>query len=60
MRVEAIRVMRILQRFKTYLIGSVLTGRIRTGSDIDIHVFADNIQQITNDLDYHGFRYVTE
>lgn len=60
MRVEAIRVMRILDRFKTYLIGSVLTGHIRTGSDIDIHVFADNIQQITSALDYHRLRYTTQ
>lgn len=60
MRVEAIRIMRILERFKTYLIGSVLTGHIRTGSDIDIHVFANNIQQITNELDYHGLRYTTQ
>ena len=60
MRIEALRVMRILDRFKTYLIGSVLTGHIRTGSDIDIHVFADNIHQVTNELDYHGFRYTVQ
>ena len=60
MRIEALRVMQILDRFKTYLIGSVLTGHIRSGSDIDIHVFADNIHQVTNELDYHGFRYTTE
>ena len=60
MRIEALRVMRVLDRFKTYLIGSVLTGHIRSGSDIDIHVFADNIHQVTSELDYHGFRYTTE
>lgn len=60
MRIEALRVMRILERFKTYLIGSVLTGHIRTGSDIDIHVFTDNIEQVTTELDYHGLRYTTQ
>src|SRR5580704_14276531 len=39
MRVEALRLMRLLATFRPKLIGSVLTGHIRQGSDIDIHVF---------------------
>src|SRR3954452_16042330 len=39
MRLAALRMMRLLARFRPKLIGSVLTGHTRKGSDIDIHVF---------------------
>ncbi len=39
MRLAALRLMRELAPFRPHLIGSVLTGHIRKGSDIDIHVF---------------------
>jgi hypothetical protein len=57
MRLDALRLMRILQRFHPRLIGSVLTGHIRRGSDIDLHVFTDHLEVITAELDYHGYRY---
>lgn len=60
MRVEALRMMRMLKDFSPRLIGSVFTGHIRQGSDIDLHVFADSIHSITNALDYHSLRYETE
>ncbi len=60
MRVEALRIMRILNRFRPRLIGSVFTGHVRKGSDIDIHVFSDSIESVTGELDYHGFVYDTE
>src|ERR687887_894756 len=41
MRLEALRLMRVLRPFRPRLIGSVMTGHIRKGSDIDIHVFTD-------------------
>ena len=41
MRVEALRMMRILRAFRPRLIGSTLTGHVRHGSDIDLHVFSD-------------------
>ena len=40
MRLEALRMMRLLAAFRPRLIGSVLTGHIRAGSDIDLHVSA--------------------
>src|ERR1700683_4586989 len=43
MRLEALRLMRLLRPFRPRLIGSVMTGHVRKGSDIDIHVFADAI-----------------
>lgn len=60
MRIEALNLMRIVKRFKPRLIGSVLTGHIREGSDIDIHVFCDSVESITNELDFHGYRYEVE
>ncbi len=60
MRFEALRLMRVLQRFRPRLIGSVLTGHVRQGSDIDLHVFADRLEAVTAELDYHGLRYSTQ
>src|SRR5262245_18917800 len=41
MRLEALRLLRLLHRYRPRLIGSVLTGHVRQGSDIDIHVFSN-------------------
>ena len=60
MRIEAIRIMRLLSSMKTRLIGSVLTGHIRQGSDIDIHVFCDNLESICEILDSQGMWYDVE
>ncbi len=46
MRLEALRFLRLLERFKPRLIGSVLTGHVRQGSDIDIHAFSDSVQAV--------------
>ncbi len=51
MRLAALRIMRLLGRFKPKLIGSTLTGHVRQGSDIDIHVFSDSLEAITSTLD---------
>lgn len=60
MRLAALNFMRTLRRFKPRLIGSVLTGHTRSGSDIDIHVFADSPTVITDTLDLDGFQYQLE
>ncbi len=54
MRVEAIRMMKLLAKYQPRLIGSVLTGHVRSGSDIDLHIFADQIESVTAELAYHG------
>lgn len=46
MRMRALKWMRILEPFHPKLIGSVLTGHVRDGSDIDIHVFSSNPQAV--------------
>ena len=49
-----------LVAFHPRLIGSVLTGSIREGSDIDIHVFSANVHSITLLLDDLGSGYQLE
>src|SRR5438128_3129105 len=51
MRLEALKLMRLLRQFKPRLIGSVMTGHVRQGSDIDIHVFSDSAGLITGVLE---------
>jgi predicted HD phosphohydrolase len=52
--------MRRLSPFRPRLIGSVLTGHIRKGSDIDLHVFSDTSEAVTHLLDQDGITYTVE
>ncbi len=60
MRLRAVWWMRCLAPFHPKLLGSVFTGAIREGSDIDIHVFAANPHSITVELDDLGVFYELE
>jgi len=60
MRLIALRTMRLLQSFSPRLIGSVLTGHVRSGSDIDIHVFSDHLEPVTGVLDCEYMSYTVE
>src|SRR6266550_2227641 len=60
MRLEALRLMRLLRAFRPRLIGSVMTGHVRKGSDIDIHVFTDSPALITDLLEQEGYQYDVE
>jgi hypothetical protein len=60
MRLAALSMMRRLTPFRPRLIGSVLTGHIRQGSDIDLHVFADTAEAVTHALDQDGLIYTVE
>ena len=51
MRLAALAMMRRLAPFRPRLIGSVLTGHVRQGSDIDLHVFSDTAEAVTHLLD---------
>jgi hypothetical protein len=42
------------------MIGSVLTGHVRAGSDIDLHVFTDSFALLTDALDEFGLPYEVE
>lgn len=60
MRLEALRLMRLLRQFKPRLIGSVMTGHVRKGSDIDLHLFTDSVGLVTDVLESHGTQYDLE
>ena len=49
-----------LARFRPRLIGSVRTGHVRKGSDIDIHIFCDSQALVTDTLDELGLQYDVE
>src|SRR6202171_5220142 len=57
MRLEALRLMHLLRPFRPRLVGSVMTGHVRKGSDIDIHVFSDSAGLITDLLQSEGFQF---
>jgi predicted nucleotidyltransferase len=60
MRLHALRLMRVLCRFRPRLIGSVMTGHVRKGSDIDLHLFSDFIEPVTAALEEEGLQYEVE
>ncbi len=60
MRVTALAIMQDLIPFQPRLIGSVSTGRIRKGSDIDLHVFTDDIDALKSHLNYLQWQYDTK
>ena len=60
MRVEALRLMRLLAALKPKIIGSTLTGHVRHGSDIDLHVFTGSVDSVAMVLDQEGMTYDIE
>ncbi len=60
MRLAALNLMQRLKKFRPRLIGSVLTGHVRAGSDIDLHLFCDNLSLVTLELDDLGLIYDVE
>src|SRR3954469_5407592 len=60
MRLQALRLMRLLRAFRPRLIGSGMTGHVRKGSDIDLHVFTDSPALVTDLLEKEGFQYDLE
>ena len=57
MRLKAIEYMEKLKEFTPRLIGSVSTGKIKQGSDIDLHVFCDSIDLLLIFLDDSKIQY---
>lgn len=60
MRLAALAMMRLLRPFKPRLIGSVMTGHVRKGSDIDIHVFSNSAGLVTDILENEGYQFDVE
>lgn len=60
MRFAALHAMKLLANFRPRLIGSVLTGHVRHGSDIDIHLFSDSVEPIAATLEREGMFFDIE
>jgi hypothetical protein len=60
MRVEALRMMRLLRAFRPRLIGSTFTGHVRRGSDIDIHLFSNTLEAVEATLESAGIEFTVE
>src|SRR3954462_4705771 len=60
MRLAALGMMRLLRQFKPRLIGSVMTGHIRKGSDIDLHVFTNSPALVAEVLENEGYQFDVE
>jgi hypothetical protein len=50
MRICALEAMEPLEPFQPRLIGSVATGHVRSGSDVDLHVFAHDAEDVASHL----------
>src|SRR5438552_4080213 len=57
MRLDALKLMRRLRQFKPRLIGSVMTGHVRAGSDIDLHLFTDSAALATSVPEDAGYQF---
>jgi len=60
MRIVALRALHALEPFTPRLIGSVSTGHIRRGSDIDVQVFSDDADALVAHVHGLGWVYETE
>ena len=57
MRIVALEAMEPLAPFVPRLIGSVATGHVRSGSDIDLHVFAEDPSDVERHVRHLGWTY---
>lgn len=55
MRSLALQLMELLQEYHPRLIGSTLTGHIRRGSDVDLNLFADDVEPVLDTLRDGGY-----
>ena len=60
MRIVALETMEALARFTPRLIGSVATGHVRSGSDVDIHVFAWDASDVEAHVSELGWVHETQ
>lgn len=60
MRLLALGLMRELAGFRPRLIGSVWTGHVRKGSDIDLHIFSRSTGAVCAVLDSLGLEHTVE
>jgi hypothetical protein len=58
MREIALAVMTAIEGCDPFLIGSTLSGEIRTTSDIDMHAYSDNFEEIIDQLEEWGYECI--
>jgi len=60
LRLTALSYLELFEPFSPYLVGSVLSGAVTQRSDIDIHLFAESVEEVEELLEQHGLRFETE
>jgi predicted nucleotidyltransferase len=60
MRKIALDVMTAIEPFEPHLFGSTISGKIRPGSDIDLHAYSDHYLEIKDTLGIWGYEDVEE
>ncbi|MDK2847435.1 MAG: hypothetical protein PWP34_788 [Desulfuromonadales bacterium] len=60
MRILALKFMELLAPFRPYLIGSVLSGSVTERSDIDLHLFADDPEEVESFLAERHLNFSSE
>lgn len=60
MRMLALKYLELLAPFRPYLIGSVLTGCVTERSDIDLHLFADDPEEVERFLSQQNMDFCSE
>ena len=58
MRQIAEEIMSVIEDFDPFLIGSVLSGKIRRTSDIDLHAYCDDVDQLCAYLEDFGYEEI--
>jgi hypothetical protein len=60
MRGIALEIMLLIDDFDPHLLGSTLSGEVRATSDIDLHAYSDNFEEVKGRLIDHGYLEVEE
>ncbi len=60
LRLLALKYLEMLRPFKPYLVGSVLSGVVTEQSDIDLHLFADDPEEVEIFFSQRGLDYELE
>lgn len=60
LRFTALAYLELFAGFSPYLVGSVLSGAVTERSDIDIHLFADSVEEVEDLLERQGIPFRTE
>ncbi len=57
LRQSAVQLMRLLHEFQPRLVGSVLSGSATASAEVQLHVFADHSERISQRLEEHGISH---